>query len=126
MQQLAEWMGEIDGDVLEGTVQTVLQSLPALVIRDCSAERSGGSEVTSSFLPTGAINIIRERGVGAGSGEEIELDFDTMDNETLWALDDYMMQSKGGRRDSVGKANSGFQVEPESDYDESESDASED
>ena len=74
------------------------------------------------LLGAGAINIIRERGLGKGGAEEIELDFDALDNETLWALDDYMMQMKGGRRESVGKAGS-FQVEPESEY-ESESDAS--
>lgn len=73
----------------------------------------------------GVFNIIRERGLGSeGPNQEVELDFDAMDNETLWALDDYMVQMKGGRGcDSGGQANSGFQVDPESEY-ESESDGS--
>lgn len=89
MQTLAEWMGSIDGEDLEG-----------------------------------AINIIKEHGLG-GTGEEIELDFDALDNDTLWALDDYMVQIKGGKPDSTGKANSGFQVEPESEYESDDSDVSE-
>lgn len=72
----------------------------------------------------GAINIIKEHGLG-GTGEEIELDFDALDNDTLWALDDYMVQIKGGKPESVGKANSGFQVEPESEYESDDSDLSE-
>lgn len=72
----------------------------------------------------GAINIIKEHGLG-GTGEEIELDFDALDNDTLWALDDYMVQIKGGKPDSTGKANSGFQVEPESEYESDDSDVSE-
>jgi hypothetical protein len=73
----------------------------------------------------GAVNIIKEHGFGKGGGEEeIELDFDALDSETLWALDDYMVQQKGGKAESPGKANSGFQVEPESDYESDESDLS--
>jgi len=73
----------------------------------------------------GAIKIIRDRGFGKGSeDDEIELDFDALDTETLWALDDYMMQQTGGKAESPEKANSGFQVEPESDYESEESDLS--
>ena len=73
------------------------------------------------------MEIIKEHGFGpkeGPEGEEWELDFDVMDNETLWALDDWMVQMKGGKRESVGaQANSGFQVEPESDYDSESADS---
>ena len=76
------------------------------------------------ILDAGAIKILRDRGFG-GTGDEIELDFEALDNETLWALDDYMETIKKGGQNSGGKAASGFQVEPESDYESDDSDISE-
>ena len=72
----------------------------------------------------GAIKILRDHGFG-GSGDEIELDFEALDNETRWALDDYMETLTKGKPSSR-PANSGqFQVEPESDYESDDSDISE-
>lgn len=70
----------------------------------------------------GAVKILRDHGFG-GSGDEIEIDFEALDNETLWALDDYM-ETQNGKPAAGGKANSGFQVEPESDYESDDSDIS--
>lgn len=96
--------------------------------KPCDEHQIGGSLNTrgGDDLPcAGAIKIIRDRGFGKGSeDDEIELDFDALDTETLWALDDYMMQQTGGKAESPEKANSGFQVEPESDYESEESDLS--
>ena len=72
----------------------------------------------------GAIKILRDHGFG-GTGDEIELDFEALDNETLWALDDYMESNKAGGPASGEKNASGFQVEPESDYESDDSDLSE-
>ena len=89
----------------------------------CTCMYSCAAELKAGHI-AGAINIIKDHGLG-GTGEEIELDFDALDNDTLWALDDYMVQIKGGKPDSTGKANSGFQVEPESEYESDDSDVSE-
>ena len=70
----------------------------------------------------GVFKILRDRGFG-GSGDEIELDFEALDNETLWALDDHMETMKKGRPNSASKEE-GFQVEPESDYESDDSDVS--
>ena len=83
--------------------------------------RKGFNTVTVA----GPIKILRDHGFG-GSGDEIELDFEALDNETLWALDDYMETHTKGKSNAGGPANSGqFQVEPESDYESDDSDISE-